>query len=227
LRARPTDRSRTPVDARLLGTYTGEHSRGIYVSRFDPQTGALGQPELAAEHTNPSFLAVHPSRNLPLCRQRDRPVRGEARRLGERVCDRPRERAVDGDQPAAVWRPGTGASRRGRGRPARPRRQLRWRKRGGPADRCSGALRPPSSVVEHKGSSVNPDRQKRPHAHAVQLDPENRFAYVPDLGIDRVMIYRFDGERGALEPHDPPFAPWRPARARATSRSIRAAGSPS
>src|SRR5437762_13970160 len=43
-----------------VGTYTGAKSQGIYVSRFDPDTGRLTTPELAVEAKNPSFLAVHP-----------------------------------------------------------------------------------------------------------------------------------------------------------------------
>jgi 6-phosphogluconolactonase len=69
-----------------------------------------------------------------------------------------------------------------------------------------GRLRPASSSMQHTGSSVNPTRQKAPHAHAINLDPENRFAYVPDLGLDKVMIYRFDAAKGLLTAADPPYA---------------------
>ena len=47
-----------------IGTYTGAKSKGIYVSRLDPSTGALSPPVLAGESVNPSFLAVHPRRDL-------------------------------------------------------------------------------------------------------------------------------------------------------------------
>src|SRR6202047_4829647 len=59
-----------------FGTYTGftymreglpaggSHSKGIYVSRFNPATGAVSKPELAAEMVNPAFLAVHPSQRF-------------------------------------------------------------------------------------------------------------------------------------------------------------------
>jgi 6-phosphogluconolactonase len=61
-----------------------------------------------------------------------------------------------------------------------------------------GTLGDASDFVQHSGSSVNPQRQKGPHAHCVTLDPDNRFAYVCDLGIDKVLIYRFDSETGRL-----------------------------
>jgi 6-phosphogluconolactonase len=60
--------------------------------------------------------------------------------------------------------------------------------------------------VQHTGSSVNPQRQKEPHAHSINLDPANRFAFVADLGLDKVMVYRFDSAKGTLVANDPPGA---------------------
>jgi 6-phosphogluconolactonase len=53
---------------------------------------------------------------------------------------------------------------------------------------------------------VNPGRQKEPHAHSINLDPANRFAFAADLGIDKVLVYKFDAGHGTLTPNDPPFA---------------------
>ena len=53
-------------------------------------------------------------------------------------------------------------------------------------------------LVQHEGSSVNPARQEAPHPHSIVLDPAHAFAVVPDLGIDKVMIYRFDRTKGTL-----------------------------
>jgi 6-phosphogluconolactonase len=44
-----------------LGTYTKRGSQGIYLAHFNEKTGALSQPELAAESADPSFLALHPT----------------------------------------------------------------------------------------------------------------------------------------------------------------------
>src|SRR4029078_3135617 len=46
------------------GTYTGENSRGIYMSQLDPAPGALTPAEVVAEVKNPSFLAIHPNRKF-------------------------------------------------------------------------------------------------------------------------------------------------------------------
>jgi 6-phosphogluconolactonase len=52
---------------------------------------------------------------------------------------------------------------------------------------------------------VNPARQKGPHAHAVVLSPDDRFLFVPDLGLDKVFSYRVDSASGSLTANDPPF----------------------
>jgi 6-phosphogluconolactonase len=74
----------------------------------------------------------------------------------------------------------------------------------------TGQLGQPTSVIQHTGRSINPTRQEGPHAHCVALDPANQFAFVCDLGLDKVMIYRFDSATGKLTPNDPPFAPIKP-----------------
>ena len=66
--------------------------------------------------------------------------------------------------------------------------------------RDDGGLADASDFIQHEGSSVDPNRQQGPHAHAVTLDDSNRYAYIPDLGIDRVMAYKFDSERGKIGP---------------------------
>jgi 6-phosphogluconolactonase len=53
---------------------------------------------------------------------------------------------------------------------------------------------------------VDKARQEGPHAHSINLDPTNRRALVADLGLDKIMIYDFDPNKGRLTPHDPPFA---------------------
>jgi 6-phosphogluconolactonase len=61
-------------------------------------------------------------------------------------------------------------------------------------------------LIQHKGSSVDPRRQRGPHAHGVFLSADNRFLFVPDLGLDEVMQYRLDAARSSISPNDPPFA---------------------
>ncbi|HKN60682.1 MAG TPA: lactonase family protein, partial [Candidatus Acidoferrales bacterium] len=63
-----------------------------------------------------------------------------------------------------------------------------------------GKLGESTAFVQHKGSSVNHERQEGPHAHATAMSPDNRFAVVADLGLDQLLVYPFDASRGALGP---------------------------
>jgi 6-phosphogluconolactonase len=69
---------------------------------------------------------------------------------------------------------------------------------------ADGSLGDASEFIQHQGSSIDPDRQQGPHAHAVTLDPSNQYAFVPDLGLDQTLVYRFDADAGKLVPHEPP-----------------------
>ena len=68
-----------------------------------------------------------------------------------------------------------------------------------------GSLGDATDVVQHQGSSVDAVRQSGPHAHAVTLDATGRYVFVPDLGIDKLMVYTFDAEQGKLEPNEKPW----------------------
>ena len=66
-----------------------------------------------------------------------------------------------------------------------------------------GSLGPACSVIQHSGSSVNPQRQQGPHAHGFVLDSANRIALAADLGLDKILIYRLDPECGKLSLNRP------------------------
>ena len=71
--------------------------------------------------------------------------------------------------------------------------------------RKDGSLAKASDFIQHQGSSINPVRQKGAHPHSVWLDKANRFLLVPDLGLDKLIVYKFDRERGMLEPNRVPW----------------------
>ncbi len=62
-----------------------------------------------------------------------------------------------------------------------------------------------AQFLQHSGSSVNPVRQSGPHAHSVVFSPEGRYALVPDLGIDKLVVYDYDAATGRLESAGKPF----------------------
>ena len=76
--------------------------------------------------------------------------------------------------------------------------------------RDDGSLGEACDFIQHQGAGIDPVRQNGPHAHAVTLDQANRYAFVPDLGLDRLFIYRFDPKRGMLEPNGVPWIKTKP-----------------
>ena len=193
-----------------IGTYTGAKSKGIYRSHLNPATGQLTTPELAAETPSPSFLALHPSRRfLYAVAEMHNP---DGKRIGALSAF-----SID---------PATGHLT-----------LLNRASSGGggschlavdPSGKCllaadygsgtiaalpiqaTGQLGEPATVIQHQGSSVNPQRQAGPHAHYITPDPANRFALACDLGLDQVLVYRFDPAKASLTPNDPPFASVKP-----------------
>ena len=193
-----------------FGTYTGEKSKGIYVSRLNPATGALTEPELAAETANPSYLAVHPGSRFLYAANEVGTFNGQnSGSVSAFAIDRGSGKLTALNQEAS-----------GGGGPAhlvtdkRGRNVLVANYGGGSVAvlpiRADGTLAKASAFVQHTGSSVDPKRQKEPHAHSINVDPADRFAYAADLGIDRVLIYKFDPAKGSLVANDPPSAAVRP-----------------
>ena len=189
-----------------IGTYTGPSSKGIYVSRLNTATGALTEPVLAADTPSPSFLALHPSRDLLYAVNEIGDYEGKrAGSVSAFAIDRKtgllkliNRQPSGGGGPAHIStdRKGTHvlvANYGGGSVAALPIAP-------------DGSLRPMSGFVQHSGSSVNPARQKEPHAHSIDLDPSGQRAYVADLGLDKILIYRFDAGAGTLQPSEPPFA---------------------
>jgi len=201
----------TPKALRVfLGTYTGPKSQGIYVSDLELGTGRLSTPQLAAETPNPTFLALHPNRRYLY-------AANEIGQFGGTNSGAVSAFAIDGQtgkltlvsQAATV---GSGPCHLTVD--AAGKHVLAANYGGGSAVvlpiRADFGVGPASSFIQHTGSSVNPRRQKEPHAHSVNLDPANRFAFVADLGLDKLVIYGFDGAAGRLSPHDPAFLPLPP-----------------
>ena len=70
-----------------------------------------------------------------------------------------------------------------------------------------GSLSEDVQIIQHKGSSVNQSRQDKPHVHAVVLSPEERYLLVPDLGTDKVNVYKYEASKDEpLSPASPAYA---------------------
>jgi 6-phosphogluconolactonase len=184
-----------------VGTYTDGTSRGIYRLTFDPATGTMSEPVLAVETKNPSFLALHPSGRFLY-------AVGEVGSFQGARTGAVSAFAVDaktGDLALLNQQPSEG------GGPChlvvdKGGRNVLVANYGGGTVAVlpigeDGRLEPAASVRAHEGRGPDADRQAGPHAHGIYLDAAERFAFSPDLGADRVFIYRFDAAEGTLEPH--------------------------
>lgn len=185
-----------------FGTYTGAKtgSKGIYVSKFNSSTGELGAPEVAAETGSPSFLEIHPSKKYIY-------AVGE---MGTPGAKGGGVSAFSVTLPSGKLTPINQVSAVGQG-PC----HVNIDKTGGLAmianygsGSCAsyaikddGSLSDAASFHQHEGAGLNPRRQAGPHAHSVNFSPDNRFAFVCDLGLDKIMIYKIDPQTGKTEPH--------------------------
>lgn len=70
---------------------------------------------------------------------------------------------------------------------------------------AAGKIIATNKVFQHEGSSVNKSRQSGPHAHQVELAADNRYAFVPDLGLDQIRAYRVKAAELSVAPAQPPF----------------------
>ncbi len=193
-----------------VGTYTRGDTKGIYAFRMDKATGALTPLGLAAETPNPSFLAVDPGNRYLFAvgesnNFNGRPGGGVSafainREDGKLTLLNQTSSGGDGPCHVAVDHSG--------------KYVLVANYNGGNVSvfpiGADGKLGDTSAFIQHQGSSVNVERQTGPHAHGVYLDAGNRIAVVADLGLDRLLIYRFDPAKGTLTANDPPFAAVRP-----------------
>ncbi len=194
-----------------VGTYTRSPEEGIYVYSFDASTGGLQYIRTVTGVSNPSYLTIHPSRPLlyaanELYGQGGKPSgavtafaidtqTGELTFLNSQ--------SSGGAGPCYVSTDYTGrlafVANYGSGSiaalPIRP----------------DGSLAPASAFIQHQGSGPDPSRQEGPHAHSILPDPTNQYVMACDLGLDKVMIYRVDLDKGTLSPAAQPWAETTPA----------------
>lgn len=189
------------------GNPTGEsHSQGIYVSRFRPATSEITEPQLAAKISNPSFLAISPDNRFLYAASEDPLSLGPARDHQSYVS------AYAIDRKTGALRllnsvPSGGTSTCYLSVDKTGKFVLTASYGSGSISvlkvKSDGFLGEQASFVQHIGHSGN---QTQAHPSATDVSPDNRYVVVPDLGLDKVLIYHFDSNTGALSPLDPPVA---------------------
>ena len=186
--------------AESLPLYIGTAGSSIYRSQFDTATGSLSKPVQVAETSRPTFLWIHaPTKTLYSICETPRnkgaaivswSIGGESGKLTKTA-----SQDAMGDGPCYVSASSDG-------------KYAAIANYGGGSTTLfpiagDGSVQPSSGFIQHVGSSVNPRRQKAPHAHSSRFDPTNRRVAAADLGTDKVYIYDIDAD-GALTPSVPP-----------------------
>ena len=185
-----------------IGTYTGAKSKGIYSFRLD-SSGAMSTPTLVAETPNPTFLAVHPNQRFLYAANETDKFEGKKSgavsayaidaKTGNLTLLNQQPSGGDGPCHLVVDRSGKDVLVANYG--------------GGSVEvlpvQKDGRLGEPTTFIQHQGSSANKQRQAAPHAHFITTDAANHFALTCDLGLDKVLVYRFDAAKGTLTPNDP------------------------
>lgn len=183
--------------------YFGAHSSGPHIgfslSHFDTETGVLTPPKFLLEAKEPAFFIIHPDgKHFYSCNSgipggvsayEIDPHTGDLKYINRVLAGGGDTSFISLDQTGqyalvANYLGGSGAV-------------FKLRPDGGIGDW--------TGFTQHTGSSVDPQRQTHPYAHAILTDPTNRFAVIPDLGTDNLYIYHFDEKVGTIKPNAPPY----------------------
>jgi 6-phosphogluconolactonase len=188
-----------------IGSYTNTTAKGIYVSEFDSKTGALLAPRLVAESVSPAQVWVSPNGRFlyaanwqgstdPVPANTISAYAIDGRTGGLTFINKvssgglgPNQVVVDPTGRVAVavnYRSGSVAA-------------FGIEKDG----RISDAF----YVDQHEGQPQPPSKQPGPRAHGVAFPSDSRYAYVADIGLDRVYSYRLDAAKRTMAPLDPPY----------------------
>ena len=185
-----------------VGTYTGHGSDGIYAYRFHPARGELKPIGLVAKTDNPSFITIDSAgRFLYAVNELDSFQNQPTGAVSVFAID-----SKSGELKLLQQISSLGAAPAHLSMDKSGRYLLVANYNGGnvavfPIE-SDGRLGPQTSFIQNAGSSVNPDRQSGPHAHFIQVTNDNKYVLVADLGIDKVLLFRFDANTGSLIPTD-------------------------
>jgi 6-phosphogluconolactonase len=187
-----------------FGTRDLGPGRGFSLAHFDSVTGALTQPTVIEPAVGPGFFMIHPDgRHLYTVNSLgpDNPAEGKVSaytidaKTGHLTLIN--SQPSGGPNPAHVNFDRTGhflfvANYNGGNVAVFPILP-------------DGSLGARTAFDQHTGKSVTPDRKPQAYAHSIFADPTNHFVLNPDLGLDRIYVYKFDEKAGTLTPNDPPY----------------------
>ncbi len=174
-------------------------SKGIYHATFDTSSGKLSDSTLAAEISSPGFLAKHPTANILYSVGN---VKGGPCVAAFKIDSAGKHSTLSLINTAEIGDGGAAhisVDRSGK---------FLFTAQYGTGSTALFGLKDDGSIdkrlqiQKHEGGAgVVGNRQDKPHAHWTGTSPDNRFVFVPDLGLDKVVIYELDAAAGKLKPH--------------------------
>lgn len=182
----------------FVGTFTKGKSAGIYIYDFNPATKEAILLD-SVKTSNPSFLGISPDNKYLYAVNEDDAIHGGGQVSAFRYDKEKRslsfinKESSGGDNPCYVTVDKNGkwvvVGNYGSGTlsvlPIAP----------------DGGLGSAAITLQHNGSGPNKQRQQSAHVHSTVFSPNNKFLYVQDLGIDKVMMYAFNNKSGILKTH--------------------------
>ena len=179
----------------FVGTYTTKtKSKGIYTFRFDAESGKISEITLAAEAQDPSFLAVHPNgKHLYAVNETGKSSMVSAFSLDAKSGKLTLLNQLPslGEDPCYISFDKTGKYVFVANYTSGTIAVFPIKK--------DGKLGEHTAAVKDAGAvGPNKERQEGPHAHWIEPSARNRFVYVADLGLDRIIIYKFDATKGTI-----------------------------
>ena len=182
-----------------LGTSAAKPSEGIYQCTVDSENGKLSQSRLVAPMVGPGFLALHPKLDVLYA------VGGIDGKPSVVAYQIVRAAAQPNLELIGALEIGDGGATHV-SVDATGRTLLTAQYGGGSvavfALAPDGSLQKRTGLIAHSGGSQQvAGRQDNPHPHWTGFSPDNRFAFVPDLGLDQVVIYKHDAANSTLTAH--------------------------
>jgi 6-phosphogluconolactonase len=201
LTAAPRTPEKSEKYVAYVGTYTTKtESKGIYVFEFDAATGKMTGPKIVAESQDPSYVVVSANGEFVYAVNeagKNSMVSAFARDAKTEKLTLLNQMPALGEDPCFISFDKTGKF------------VLVANYTSGNVVVFpilgDGKLGEHTALLTNAGSvGPNKERQEGPHAHWIATSSDNRYAFVVDLGLDEVLTYRFDAEKGTLAPSDPP-----------------------
>jgi len=185
-----------------VGTYTGTGSEGVYAYRFNPVSGEIKSIGLVAKTDNPSFLVMDANGKFLY-------AVNELDSFQQKASGAISVFSINKETAALQLMqqiPSLGAAPCHMSLDKSGRYLLVANYNGGNAAvfpiAGDGTLGQQSAFIQNSGSSVNTARQTGPHAHFIQVTNDNNYAMIADLGIDQVIVQKFDAATGTLSSSD-------------------------